>query len=125
MADTEEKYVPWAYTPRTDDEMKQLAVDIMAGRMFGTWDLENPEDARRVFMPLGLSEPKHLQEMAEANVAHFYEYLEKAGPRSCNGFPMFMSMKVLDGNDATKLHTIINKLQAAQDEALASVEAGQ
>lgn len=124
MADTEEKYVPWTYTPRTDDEMKQLAIDVMAGRVFGTWNLEDPKDSRMVFMPLGLSEPKHLQEMADANVVHFYEYMEKAGPRSCNGYPGFFSMKALDGDDATKLQAIIDKLQAAQDEALASVESG-
>ena len=38
------------------------------------------------------------KEMAR-NVGIFYEYYDQAGPRSCNGLPMFMSMRILNWGD--------------------------
>lgn len=33
------------------------------------------------------------------NIGIFYEYYDKAGPRSCNGYPMFMSFRILNRPD--------------------------
>lgn len=98
-----------------NDELKQLALDIHEGKVFGTWNIpenESPDTAGVVFMPaiLGAEIPE--------DVVHLYEYIEKAGPRSVNGMPIFMSMHILKRYDHEKLVPMINELKKQREEFL-------
>ena len=102
MTDVPER--PPATKPRvkTDEQIKQLIMDVVGGRVF--CDFMIPEGQTNtlamVFMPLALMERKdglRLMEVDEASMV--YEYLEKAGPRSINGMPGFFSFQFLNRAD--------------------------
>lgn len=89
------------YTPhvRTDQELRRLAMDIHSGKVFGTWCFQSPGEAQNclvlVFMPLVFMDDKQREEMASQDVAHLFEYLDKAGPGGVNGYPCFTSFQSL------------------------------
>lgn len=84
---------------KTEQELKQLAIDIVAGKVFGSWCLKDPDDAMMVFMCIIFLSPEQRKEMEKEGVVHLYEYLDKANPRSVNGLPTFMSMQLLTKNE--------------------------
>ena len=110
---------PYVYVPRTDDELKQLAMDIVAGKVFGSWS--HPEALRISFgLVLNFIDRATLQEMIDQDVALFYEYIDKASPRGVNGLPTFFSLRALSRSDAEKVEGLINKLNAMNAEFMKS-----
>ena len=96
----------------SEPERRQLALDIMDGKIFGTWNVrktDGPETIGMIFMPLvlGAKLPK--------GVAHIYEYLSEAGPRSINGYPCFMSLRMLMKEDATAIFPMMDELKKQRD----------
>lgn len=95
------------YDRRSDEDLKQLALDIVAGHVFTSNHMKVEEiDAglmRCVFMPLVFLDEEGHKEMADAQICFLYEYYSKAGPRGVNGYPTFFSMSVLDREDADRL----------------------
>lgn len=91
------------YKSKTDAEINELAKAIWAGQVFTTQHLRNPEDARMVFMILAFFDESHWKSMETENISLVYEYLDKAGPRSVNGMPNFMSAQYLNMEDHDKL----------------------
>ena len=103
---------------RTEHELKQLAVDIVEGKVFGTWNLNNPDMVGSVFMGMNFMTQKQADDLQAKEVAHFYEYLDKAGPMSVNGMPTFFSMNYLNKQEAGKLQTLIEDLKRQKAEFL-------
>ena len=92
MSDEHER--PPATKPRvkTDEEIKQLIMDVVGGRVFCDFMIPDgrSNSISMVFMPLALMKREdglHLMEVDEASM--LYEYFEKAGPLSINGMPGF------------------------------------
>lgn len=83
-------------TPERQQELKQLALDTADGKVFTDRHLsKNQYDLLpNIFMPL-LFLNEELKAKLEKECVLVYEYLEKAGPRSINGYPMFMSFRYL------------------------------
>lgn len=103
-------------TPRTDDELKQIAKDIVGGLVFT--DRHIPPDERQamlpmVFMPLMLADKKTIDQMKRDKIATIYEYYSKASPRGINGYPVFFSLSMLDDDEAKKVWEYHDKMQAA------------
>jgi hypothetical protein len=107
----------------TDEELKQLALDIRSGRVFGTWNVREGDERLigSIFMVLMFMEQKDRDAMKEQGVVHLYEYLSQAGPRAINGYPMFMSMRPLTGEQAGKIDKIMAALAEAEKKALESI----
>lgn len=101
------------YRRRTDDEIKQLALDVHAGLVFGTWNIKNPSETGMVFMILSLMDSVMIKAMQRDGIVHLYEYISKAGPRSVNGMPCFFSAHQLDHEDTQRLIDRIKKIEAA------------
>lgn len=106
---------PFSYTTKTDDEIKELARAVVSQQVFiGT--MIPIEDANRmmpsVFMPLMFIEPDTLKQMDELNVVP-YEFMDKAGPRSVNGYPSFMSMQFINHDDYRRLIEKVKAVEAA------------
>jgi len=95
--------VPPATKPRikTDEEIKQLVVDVVGGRVFCDYMVPegNNNSMSMVFMPLALMSREDGEKLIEEEASMLYEYLEKAGPRSVNGYPGFFSFQVLNRAD--------------------------
>jgi hypothetical protein len=67
------------YKPMTEEEIKKLAKDIYTGLVFTD---------------------RHIQ---VASPGMIYEYMDKAGPMSINGMPMFCSFRFISQEDAKKV----------------------
>lgn len=100
---------PFVYTAKTDEELAKLAWDIVSGKIFGSWDIPNPQDVSIVFMVLAFMKPEHAAQLRTNEIAHCYEYLNKAGPRAINGMPSFFSAQFLNKVDAGKLMERVEK----------------
>lgn len=96
-----------------DDDLKKLALDIFAGRVFTHRHVQRPSNITAVFMPLALLDHEQLAEFQENAPGLIYEYLSEAAPRSCNGMPMFLSMKMLNQVDTFKVFQIIAQLKSS------------
>lgn len=114
------------YTELTRKEWRKLSMDIADGQVFGSWDIR-PEDREStrpmVFMCLALgglditesqliADPRFPKN--ELTPVAFYEYYDKAGPRSINGYPCFFSHHVLLGDDIKRVLKLANKFEAAK-----------
>lgn len=82
---------------RTEAELKQIAIDLFDGKIF--CDQHIPPDSSlhtmpMVFMPIILGAlDQYTGDRKE--IGMIFEYLDKAGPRSINGYPNFFSMQIL------------------------------
>ena len=97
-----------------EKDLKQLAIDIAEDKVFGTFHMNKCEIANMsaVFMPLVFMTDEQRQKMSDNKVVHLYEYYNKAGPRSINGMPTFMSMRNIVSKDWKKVIKYIKKYKA-------------
>jgi len=88
-----------------EKELKQLAIDIVENKVFGTWQMNENDLSHMhiVFMPLIAISDETKQEMRSNNTIHLYEYYDKAGPRSVNGMPCFFSFRSISKDDWDKV----------------------
>ena len=97
-------------------QLRRLALDIVEGRVFGTWCLTEEQlnaAAAVVFMTIALG-----AKVDTSKVRHLYEYLDKAGPRSINGRPCFFSHRELTHEDADILEPMLKALQEQRESFL-------
>ena len=104
-------------------ELKRLAVDIVEGKVFGTWNI--PSEDRNlvplIFVPLCFIDEKQFRKLKSRKVAHVYEYLYKAGPRSVNGYPIFFSCRFLTRKDWKKVVRYIRRYKRMREKFLKEV----
>jgi len=93
----------------TDDELKQLAKDLYAGKIFTSNQLRKNDIPGMVFMPLMFLSEEQNEKIKDVTL--IYEYLDKAGPRSVNGYPSFHSMNYLRKEDHEKVIEYFNKVK--------------
>lgn len=91
------------YKQLTEEEIKKLADDMYRGLIFTDRHVQNHDDVPRVFMPLALLEKEQIEELKAGDPGMIYEYMDKAGPMSINGMPMFWSFRFLNQEDAKKV----------------------
>jgi len=100
---------------KTDLELKTIAKDLYNGRIFSTIHLSKPEDAIRVFIPLGWIGKKGIQELIDKGAYFIYEYVEKAMPVAYNSMPMFLSVQYLTKDEYDKVVDYHNKIKKAME----------
>lgn len=100
----------------TDTELKELAKDIYAGRVFT--DRHIPEhDAHllpNVFAIIWLMDKDSLKGMVK-DCGLIFEYMDKAAPRGINGYPSFFSLWYLTRSDADKVSGYVKQIADAMD----------
>lgn len=101
---------------KTDEELKQIAKDLYAGRIFSDRHVPIPRDiiivfALRLFEDIGIRE-----KMISKEIFFIYEYMDKASPRSLNGMPMFTSFHSLNEIDFHRMVKFHDKIVKAMDE---------
>lgn len=113
MSDEKPDELPKAYEPKTNNELEALAQDWTSGRIFTSLDLHaaGADDmVHSVFMPMSFVDAQYIDWMKSQKISVIYESMDMAGPRSVNGFPSFMSMKMLNIDDANKVITRRNEI---------------
>lgn len=94
---------------KTVEEIKQLARDVLMGRVFTSSHIREHEVAimiGSIFMPMlfmGEEEYKRVFCNKDKPVGLIFEYLTEAGPRAINGYPTFLSMQLLSREDTNLL----------------------
>ena len=95
---------------KTNKELKKLAIDIHAGRVFTDRHCKS-EEAPSTFIPLFFMEPEALQKMIDKEISLIYEYMTEAGPKTINGRPMFSSFHTLTKPEHEKMIKYFAKLE--------------
>lgn len=78
--------------PVTTPNLRSLALDIVEGKVFGSWQLRNPEkELSMVFMVLLFAKKEDIP----SDIGAVYEYMDCAGTGSINGNPVFYSCRFI------------------------------
>lgn len=102
-------------TSQQDADLKKLAKDILAGDVFTSVQIRDPSLLPNIFLPIALGA------LSADDIENFglaYEYMNNACPMGINGYPCFMSCRLLNKADAQKLVEMVQLGQAAIDSAL-------
>lgn len=86
----------------TRKELRKLAGDLAEGRALGSWQM--PENMlTMVFAFTILMDEAAIKSQMDSGIVHYWEHTDKALPRHCNGWPMFLSGHVLTRADMKRL----------------------
>lgn len=97
--------------PKTDDELRALAMDITDDKVFTDRHLRENEIPMlgQVFMPIIFMDPAEFKRISK-DIGMIYEYNKEAGPRAINGLPLFMSCKFLSKEECTRIAPFIHEI---------------
>lgn len=106
---------------RTEEELKQIAKDLYAGRIFTNLHLQPSEQERllfSIFMPLVFlkTETKGGKTFMESEPFLIYEYVDRAGPMAINGYPIFTSFQSLNEEEYQKMIGYYSKVKQTMEE---------
>lgn len=101
--------------------INEVAKGIHARQIFTNFHI--PEGSRSsmlgmIFMPIVFGAFQDMPEAEVDNIGMIFEYMDKAGPRSINGMPMFVSFGLLSKSDTKKVWDKVKKLEEAEKAAL-------
>jgi hypothetical protein len=114
------------YQRKSDADLKKLALDLVEGRAFGSWQIPAHQQhmVQMVFMPLGFMDDIGWKQMEADDIVHFYGYMDKTFPRSVNGMPIFQSMHMLNREDTQRLKPHIERLLEIRREFMGEDKGG-
>lgn len=96
------------YTPKTDDELRRIALDYCDGKLFTDQQVPEGEDIFTPWPLLRLMTPEQLRSIADARkpyggIGLIYSELKDAGPIAVNGLPSFFSFTIISQDEREKL----------------------
>lgn len=98
----------------SESQLSTLAKDIAMGKVF-TSDHVPPNQMQNllsmIFMPIALGALSDLSDAAKKDIGFIYEYLDKAGPRSINGFPIFFSCAYVNIHDRKLIWEKVSQIE--------------
>jgi hypothetical protein len=105
------------YVAHTPEQMRQLAIDVAAGSVFGSWQLpeHDMQHVNLIFMPLMFMDDIMVKEMQRDGAMHFYGHMRDSFDRGINGYPIFMSVRVIDAADCARLNQMLKALEALNE----------
>lgn len=100
-----------SYQAKSSHDLRQLAMDMANGLVFTSDQVrESSQDMLGlIFVPLIFMPDEHREALVKAEIVMIYEYISKAGPRSINGYPIFMSCLMLDKRDAARVWELVRE----------------
>lgn len=99
-------------------DMKTLAKDIATGKVFMDIFLKEQEVGKighLIFMPMMFMDWSDWTDEDKAQFGAVYEYFDKAGPRSINGYPIFFSCRFIHRDDLRVVWRMAQKIQKTLD----------
>ena len=105
------------YVPLSDEELKKLALGVINQQVFGTWSIHESDMhlLPSIFMIVAFMEDIDRKRLKRDGIIHVYEWMNQAGPRAINGYPMFMSANFLDKSDSDRLSAKMKQITEALD----------
>lgn len=107
------------YPRLTPEEISSVAKEYQAGHIFGSWQIPDTQAdlLPSIFMVLIFLDEIAVKEIQATKAVYCYEHMSKAGPRSINGYPIFMSCRLIHKED---VELILEKTRKIE-ELLASI----
>jgi hypothetical protein len=108
---------------KTDQELRELAMEMISGIVFTSLQVETQSLIQMVFMPLiFISDDmrKNWDENPEEAPAMLYESMAKAGPQAINGYPMFTSLHYLNKKELIRFKEFVQAATKSRDEFIKS-----
>lgn len=101
---------------KTDLELKQLAADIYENKVFTDRHVhkEHSHILSMVFIPLILKTYEVEVEQGK-EISLIYEYMDKAGPRAINGYPIFLSVNFLTREEHERMNTFYESYKTIKE----------
>lgn len=126
MTENKERYPEWAVgalKPKTIDDLSDLQIsnlakDIAMNKVFTSDHIPGNQVDNilgMVFMPVVLGAYSDLSDEAKKDIGFIYEYIDKAGPRSINGFPIFFSCACVSTRDRKKIWEKVSQIEKMLD----------
>jgi len=107
-------FKPKSIPSQSEEFLTQLAKDIAMNLVF-TSDHVNREQwdnlLGMIFMPVVLGAFSDYTEEARKDIGMIYEYWDKAGPRSINGYPIFFSFAIVNVKDRLFVWEKVEKIR--------------
>jgi len=92
---------------KTDEELKQIALDLSDGRIFSDRQVDDVKCLGMIFMPIMFG-AFH----GRGDKAFFlYEYMSAAFPMCINGMPMFPSVRYLDKEETERMFFFYKEIE--------------
>lgn len=93
------------YMGRTDEEIRDIAKGMYRNEIFTSMQIAaNDENMlQSIFMPLVFLDTLQIKQFEIDEICGFYAYMDKAAPRSINGYPCFFSFDILNREDINKI----------------------
>jgi hypothetical protein len=94
---------------RSEEELRKLAAEIVDNVVFTNRHirLQDKEMLGMIFLPIMLGDSRVIATVRAAGL--IYEYYDKALPRSCNGYPFFMSFDSVLAKDMPALELYVRE----------------
>lgn len=96
------EYIP----PMSDDDLREFISALVSGTVFTSAHVHDQSCVPSVFMALLFGGPTKWSKSGLNRIGAIYEYLDAAGPRSINGYPIFYSFRLIckeDWEDAIRI----------------------
>lgn len=100
----------------TDEQLKEFVLGLCDGKIFTSEHCRSVDDIGRVFMIVGLGGLSKLSKEHLNSVGILWEWLDKAGPRSINGMPMFLSVRLMHKEDWARAVVAYKKEMERRDQ---------
>lgn len=105
-----------------EDRLRAMVFDILEGRVFTSHQCD-PDLLSSVFMPIAFGCLADYPKEDIEQLGTIYEYMQEAGPRSINGFPMFFSCRFIHRDDWKIIaETIVSELDRRKNVPLGKPE---
>jgi hypothetical protein len=100
----------------TEDEIKNFAKAVFRNEVFISQQIKATDMhlLSSIFMALALGGLAGFTEKALDDIGTIWEYYNKAGLRAINGYPMFMSCRIMNMADWDKAVGYLKKLEDAE-----------
>lgn len=103
---------------KTREELIQIARDFKNEKIFSDRHLQihgaDKSMLTSVFMPILFFSKEQFEQLQDDPPGIIYEYLDKAGPMAINGFPIFMSLQILNREDTKTMIDLMHKMIDAE-----------
>lgn len=103
------------YVTKTKDEIRQIALDVMTGSAYGSWQMSDKDHLSMVFLPLIGIDDFVIKGWQRDEVIHFYGHIKDALNRSINGMPIFHSFCVIDQPDLDRVFKMIRLIEQLEE----------
>lgn len=89
---------------RSEQELKNIAFDLVKGKIFSDWQIEKEEDIPLIFQAIYMMTDSQLEELKNKDIGMLFEYKTAAYDiDNETGIPIFISFNILTKDESLKV----------------------